>query len=100
MGCFNIIQCVQPVGLVFAHLGHLLRYDLRLVFAPHARGSQVLSQQRSDDGCLTLLAERMFALGILSYWRAYLDLFVLGTVRGYFLLFEFQGLSAYLSALL
>lgn len=100
MGCFNIIQCVQPVGLVFAQLGHLLRYDLRLVFAPHARGSQVLFQQRSDGGCLTLPAERMFALGILSYWRAYLDLFVLGTVRGYFLLFAFQGLSAYLGALL
>lgn len=30
----------------------------------------------------------------------YLELFVLGTVRGYFLLFAFQGLSAYLSALL
>lgn len=64
-----------------------------MVFAPHTRVRQVPSQQRSGDGCLTLGAECIFVLSILSYWRACLALFVLGTMSGFFLLLTFQGFS-------
>lgn len=93
MGCFNIIQCVQSVGLGFIQLVNPLPHYLRLVFAPHTRVRQVPSQQRSGDGGLTLGAECISVLSILSHWRAYLALFVLGTMSAFFLLLTFQGFS-------
>lgn len=93
MGYFHIIQCIQPVGLLFGQLVNALHYYLCLVFAPYTRVSQVLSQQRSCDSYLTLGAEYIFVLSILSDWCAYLDLFLLGTMSSYFLWLTFPGLS-------
>lgn len=93
MGCFNIIQCVQPVGSGFVQLVNPLPHYLCLVSALHTRVRQVPSQQRSGDGCLTPGAECRFVLSILSYWRAYLALFVSGTMSGFFFSFcsHFKG---------